>query len=81
MGRKYFLNVKNSSKPVDVYLADRAVSIEENNVEETKKAKKSQSPVSNSNEPNLVLLKPQPSAKDYTFGLERTQGISDMFNF
>lgn len=82
--QKYQVNVKSNSLPVDVFLADRPILNnscemipEDFKIPTLKDAAKS---YTDKSVPNLILLQPEPSLKDYTFCMDKQEGVCDMFS-
>lgn len=83
--QKYQINLKSSTEPIDVYLVNKehekqvesdspviGAGGEQDNMEEKLKRLKT-------DDEKLILLKPVPTFKDYTFSMSKSDGISDMF--
>lgn len=87
--QKYQVALKSSTDPIDVFLVNNEANDEseletksnDDSAKESTKTETTDYPHKNvSEKPSLIPLKPVPTFKDYTFVMEKNEGLFDMFN-
>lgn len=81
--QKYQVNLKSSTEPIDVYLVNKepeapSESTEDDASEKLESIEAKPKRLKNDEE-KMILLKPVPTFKDYTFGMNKSDGVFDMF--
>lgn len=85
MKQKYQVNLKSNSEPINVYLVNRQC--DEKRLSENSEATassqvqeetKTRTLLSKSN--GFILMEPVPSLVDYTFNMDKSEGLFDMFD-
>ncbi len=78
MKQKYQVNLKSNTEPINVYLVNREN--DEKPSETLELAAESRTRAFLSNSKGFILMEPAPSIVDYTFNMDKSEGLFDMFD-